>query len=148
MNRPSSVQVLGLGRAERGDDGVGHAVVRRLRERGVAADWVPDATALVERLDGTPTVIVDAVLAEPPGRVLELSVHELSGAPAVSSHALSVPAAVELAAVLSGPTPVWLVGVAIRAPGPGGTGLSPAVAAAVEPAADRVLRLVEAQSHA
>lgn len=143
-----SLRVLGLGRDERGDDGVGLAVVRRLQAMGIPAVALPDPSALVECLDGTPTLLVDAVLAEPPGRLLELTLADLERTPAVSSHAMSVPDAIRLADVLNGPTPLRILGIAIHPPGPIQTGLSPAVAAAVGVAVERVHQLLESSSDA
>jgi len=142
------VQVLGLGRTERGDDGVGVEVVRRLRELGVCAEALSDPSALVERLDGTPTILVDAVLARPEGALVELGVDELAKVAAVSSHAMSVPAAVGLAEVLHGPTPVRILGITIRPPGPAESGLSPAVCAAADAAVLQIQAWLESPSNA
>lgn len=137
------MRVVGLGRDERGDDGIGLAVCRRLRERGVACQPLPDTTQLVELLDGTPCIVIDAVLADPPGQLVELRVDELAGASAVSTHAMSLPEAIGLAEVLHGPTPVRILGITIAPPGPE-PGLSPAVQAALEPAVARVQAWLDA----
>jgi hydrogenase maturation protease len=82
-------------------------------------------------------VVVDAAHAHPgtPGRVhrLELDAQRLDGPRTTSSHGLGLGEAVELARVL-GLLPDHLVVYAVEgADGSFGTGLSPAVAAAVDP---------------
>jgi hydrogenase maturation protease len=82
-------------------------------------------------------VVVDAAHAHPgtPGRVhrLELDAQRLDGPRTTSSHGLGLGEAVELARVL-GLLPDHLIVYAVEgADGSFGTGLSPAVAAAVDP---------------
>jgi hydrogenase maturation protease len=69
------VLVVGIGNSDRGDDGVGPAVARRLRGRvppGVSVlERGGDALALIEDWEGVPSVIVvDAVAPiTEPGRI-------------------------------------------------------------------------------
>ncbi|MFK0156128.1 hydrogenase maturation protease [Streptomyces sp. NPDC090493] len=145
MKERTRVTVVGVGNEFRRDDGVGWAVVARLRER-TGERSLPPGTVLATS-DGDPgrlialwegvalAVVVDAAHAHPgtPGRVHRLELDSGSVAPpsATSSHGLGLGEAVELARVL-GLLPERLVVFAVEgADGSFGTGLSPAVAAAV-----------------
>jgi hydrogenase maturation protease len=147
-------RVIGLGQAAAGDDGVGLVVLERLRERGVPEGVelvrASDDTALVPLLETTvPVVLIDAVLATPPGEVMELAPADLArhGGGAVSTHGMGVPEAVELAHVLTpdavSPS-IRVVAVTIARPARYEQRLSPAVAAAVPRAVEHVLALVGA----
>jgi hydrogenase maturation protease len=144
--------VIGLGQPAAGDDGVGVAVLERLRTDGVPPGVelvrAVEPTALVELLAvQVPVVLIDAVASAAPGEVLELGPDELAGrgAPPYSTHGLDVERAIALARALSPRiTPALrIVGVGIARPPLRATGLSPAVAAAVPRAAERVRALVE-----
>jgi hydrogenase maturation protease len=146
-------RVIGLGQPAAGDDGVGLEVVTHLRRRGLPAGvellTVPEPSALIPLLlAGTAAVVlVDAVLAEPPGRVLDLTVEALARrAPRpVSSHGLDLGGAVELARALGGGEVsgrIMVVAVSIARPRRLCFDLSPEVAAAVPVAAARVLEVV------
>ncbi len=159
--RAPRARVVGLGQPAAGDDGVGLEVVAYLRRRGVPAGvellMVREPSALVPLLlAGTaPVVLVDAavgdaVLGDPPGSVLDLTVDLLARRTPrpVSSHGLDLGGAVELARVLgdgevSGR--IRVVAVAIARPRGLSCGLSPEVAAAVPVAAARVLETVRAR---
>lgn len=146
-----SARVIGLGQAAAGDDGVGVAVVRALRGRGlpigVEVHNLSDPSALVALLDANvPVVIVDAVLGLPPGEVVELTPDELATrAPLrVSSHGLGITEAIELARVLNVGKDlpvVRIVAVTIARPHGYSCGLSPEVQAAVPVAAERILAI-------
>ncbi|MCX4904019.1 hydrogenase maturation protease [Streptomyces sp. NBC_00878] len=152
MRARTRIAVVGVGNEFRRDDGVGWAVVARLRERADERPLPPDT--VLAACDGDPgrliglwegaslAVVVDAAHAHPgtPGRVhrLELDGGHLAGPPSTSSHGLGLGEAVELARVL-GLMPDRLVVYAVEgADGSFGTGLSPAVADAVDPLADAV----------
>lgn len=145
-------RVIGLGQAAAGDDGVGLVVLRSLRERGlpsgVELHEVGEPSALVALLSGeTPVIVVDAVLGDSVGEVLELSPDELGEhAPVrLSSHGLGVTEAIGLARALAegcSPPEIRIVAVTIARPERYQQGLSPGVAAAVPRAVDRVLSLV------
>jgi len=139
------VTVVGVGNEFRRDDGVGWAVVARLRERSrerplptgiVLATCDGDPGRLIGLWEGAAlAVIVDAAHAHPgtPGRVHRLELHSgrLEQPPTTSSHGLGLGEAVELARAL-GRLPERLVVYAVEgADGSFGTGLSPTVAAAV-----------------
>jgi hydrogenase maturation protease len=127
-------------------------VLARLAARGVPAGVelleAREATALVEWIQHPgPVAIVDAVLADPPGRVAILSEEELARSPLtpLSSHGISAGGAIALARTLAPAqvsSRVTVVAVTIAAPGRYGVGLSPAVAAAVDAAADAALDAV------
>jgi hydrogenase maturation protease len=136
-----------------GDDGVGPAVIDRLRGEPLPADVglveLSDPSALVPLLDETHgrLVVVDAVLAEPPGevRALDLAALETAALTPVSSHGLSVGQALALAAATRAPAAaspeVRVVAINIGRPTRGLPGLSPAVAASVPRAARVALAL-------
>lgn len=147
MRTRTGIAVIGVGNEFRRDDGVGWAVVARLKER--AEDHAPPAGTVFATCDGDPgrliglwegaglAVVVDAAHAHPgtPGRVhrLELDAGHIAPPSATSSHGLGLGEAVELARVL-GLLPERLVVYAVEgADSDFGTGLSAAVAAAVEP---------------
>jgi hydrogenase maturation protease len=127
--------VIGVGNEFRRDDGVGPAVARALAASGVRAEVSDgDPVRLMEAWEGADlVVIVDAVRCTPsvPGRWHRTTLPHT--VPAASSHGFGVPEAVELAEVLDR-RPERLVVYAVEVADVGfGTGLSPAVAAAVTP---------------
>ena len=150
--------VIGLGNPDRGDDAVGLHVARRVATLGlpdvVVEDARGDTLALLDRWAGVGRVVlVDA--AAPialPGRIHRLD--PLAGPlprdlALGSTHAFGLAEAVELARTL-GLLPQWMTIYAIEAacfhPG---AALSPAVAAAVVPAAARIAaELAEGQGNA
>jgi hydrogenase maturation protease len=142
------VVVIGVGNEWRHDDGIGPAVVGQLR------DLVPSGVELVIT-DGEPTrlieawtgaalaVVVDAVRAQPPhpGRVHRFVVDRPADglARTASSHGLGLDEAIALAVALDrmpGRLIVHAIEAADLTPG---TGLTPAVAAAADPAATAIL---------
>jgi hydrogenase maturation protease len=153
MKLTARTVVIGVGNEYRHDDGVGWAVVARLAERA-GRQPLPARTDL-RVCDGDPArlitlweatdlaIVVDAAHAHPghPGRVhrLELDGRRLpaSGGP-TSSHGLGLGEAVELARALDR-LPRQLVVYAVEGADTSlGTGLSAAVAVAVEPLTDRI----------
>jgi len=150
--------VIGLGNPDRGDDAVGLHVARRVAARGVPGVAVEEAggdtLALLDRWAGVGRVVlVDA--AAPiglPGRIHRLD--PLAGPlprdlALGSTHAFGLAEAVELARTL-GLLPRRMTIFAIEAAGfDPGAALSPAVAAAVDPVAGRIVaELAEAQGDA
>ncbi|MER5301240.1 hydrogenase maturation protease [Streptomyces lasiicapitis] len=152
MKERTHIAVVGVGNEYRHDDGIGWAVVGRLRERA-ARRLLPSGTTLAA-CDGDPgrlialwegaelAVVVDAAHAHPgmPGRVhrIELDAARLAQPPRTSSHGLGLGEAVELARVL-GRLPGRLVVYAVEiADSSLGTGLSPGVAEALAPLAESV----------
>ncbi len=140
--------MIGVGNPDRGDDGVGRAVIHKLRGR-VPADVTlledqGEAARLVGWLDGAATAfLVDAAISgATPGSVRRLDAKAGPlpvGLGGMSSHGLGLAEAVELARAL-GVLPPCCVVLAIEAASfePGAT-LSPAVEAAAEDAAAMIL---------
>jgi hydrogenase maturation protease len=151
-----TARIVCLGQPAAGDDGVGPAVARRLRQGGpppgVEVVDARDASELVELVQHEgPVVIVDALLGEPAGRVVALAPEALSEAALtpLSSHGLSAGQALALARRLApgAVSPrVVVVGVTIAAPRRYEARLSPEVAAAVGPAAEAALAAARAPS--
>ncbi|MEU8583039.1 hydrogenase maturation protease [Streptomyces abikoensis] len=146
------IAVIGVGNEFRRDDGVGPAVIARLRAR--AADRALPAGTTLSSSDGDPgrliglwedtelAVVVDAAHAHPghPGRVhrLELDKRQTWQPGAASTHGLGLGEAVELSRAL-GRMPRHMIVYAVEgADSSLGTGLTEAVAAAVEPLAERI----------
>ncbi|MFI0980852.1 hydrogenase maturation protease [Streptomyces sp. NPDC021093] len=151
ITRPR-IAVIGVGNEFRRDDGVGWAVVGRLREDFAVLSSFADVALAV--CDGDPVrliglwegadlaVVVDAAHAHPasPGRVhrLELDSGTAGRPSSTSSHGLGLGEAVELARIL-GRLPTRLIVYAVEGvDSTYGPGLSPAVAAAVEPVAGSI----------
>ena len=142
--------VVGIGQGAAGDDGVGLEVLEALSRgalpSGAALMRLKDPMDLVPLLEsGQQVVLVDAVLGEPTGQVLELEAGQLAddALQPASSHGFGAGRALALARVLAPHSPpVRVVAVTIARPGQYRAGLSAAVAAAVPEAAERVLSLV------
>jgi hydrogenase maturation protease len=139
-------RIIGVGQPLAGDDGVGAAVIDHLRASelppGIELAAVREPSALIPMVDApTPLVIVDAVLAEPPGQLLEMTPEKLAGGgfASASSHGLGVSDALALAAAARDPDQpaplVRIVAVSIASAARGELGLSPPVAEAVPRAA-------------
>jgi hydrogenase maturation protease len=149
-----TARIIGVGQQWAGDYGVGIAVLRKLREMGVASlDLVEaaDPTQLIALLtDGAdPVVIVDALLDEgPAGRVLLIDAQRQDPHTQhlLSTHGLGVMAAIELARIAHPDRlaqRILIVGVTIQSAGRGSRDLSPAIADAVSRAAAQALELAE-----
>ncbi len=144
--------LIGLGNPDRGDDGVGIEVARRVAEMGrpgIEALEVDDPSTLLDTWVGAGrVVVVDAITSgRASGTVSTLDATEgalpTGGWAAGGTHALGLAAAVELSRALGRlPRSLVVVGVEVdgaRATAAQGEGLSPAVAAAVESAVAAVL---------
>jgi hydrogenase maturation protease len=138
---------IGVGSDWAGDDAAGLAVLRALAGRlppGAAGEELRrDPTALLERWRGAAAVVlVDAVRGcGPPGSLhrFDASREPIPAAAGAGTHSLGFAAAIELGRRL-GELPESVVAIGIEgADFTVGRGLSPAVAAAIEPAADAVL---------
>jgi hydrogenase maturation protease len=139
--------VLGIGNPERGDDGAGRAVARRLREvlpdDVTVAEADGEAADLVARLEGAKgAFLVDAcVSGAPAGTVRRIDAGREPLPPegfAVSSHGLGLAQAVELARALGALPPICVVYAIEGASFAPGEVLSPAVAGAVAEAVERL----------
>jgi hydrogenase maturation protease len=145
-----AIRIIGVGQQWAGDDGVGLAVIRRVRELQGSFDLVEvdEPTRLVDLLtDGVDKVVmVDALHDAPAGRVL--MVDSRRGDPRarhlLSTHGVGVMEAIELARIAHPDRVarrIFIVGVTIAQTSRTGEGLSPAVKAAVPEAAEKVLNI-------
>lgn len=137
-----TARVVALGQRAAGDDGVGLAVLDRLREHappGVELVELADASALIPLIEtSAPLVVVDAVVMDgrSAGDVVELEAEALPpGARPVSSHGIDLCQAIAIGRSLAGRdanTPrIRLVAIAIELPICGSFGLSRRVEAAI-----------------
>ncbi len=142
--------VIGIGNEHRRDDGFGPAVIARLlglptaREAGLrlaVSDGEP--ARLIEAWSGAELVVlVDTARGgAPAGAWAELNVAEIVDWPATSSHRVSLVDTIALARALDRLPPTVVVLAAVGADFGYGTGLSPALAEAVEPVAARAAQL-------
>lgn len=159
MSGPRTV-VIGVGNELRGDDGFGVAVARRLRARALPAGVVVRELGTrafdlaLALLEADVAIVVDAVeRGGAPGtlRLLDGEAGPGPGAP-FDAHALHPAGALDLVRRLGGTPPALTVvgcepGTLASEEEPSMT-LSPAVEAAIEPAIQLVLRLVEGAPHA
>ncbi|MFB8248948.1 hydrogenase maturation protease [Streptomyces sp. NPDC055952] len=146
------IVVIGVGNEFRRDDGAGRAVAALLAERATTGALPPGTVVSV--CDGDPArliglwegaglaVVVDAAYAQPatPGRIHRISLgDERPGrAATTSSHGLGLGEAVDMARAL-GRLPGRLVVYAVEGSDSSlGTGLTPAVADAVDILADAI----------
>ena len=141
--------VAGIGNIFLGDDGFGVEVAKRLGLPDYGIRGVHLAYELLEGYDAL--VLIDAMpMGEPPGTVavFEPDIESLEAAPMIEAHSMNPAVVLGLLRALGGQMPhVVIVGCE-----PGsvdeGIGLSAPVAAAVEPAAETVRRIVaDLRSH-
>jgi hydrogenase maturation protease len=145
--RPARGVVIGIGNPDRGDDGLGRAVARRLAgalPAGVAlVEETGEAARLVSRLQAADAaILVDASASgAAPGtiRCLDVAASPLpAGLFALTTHGVGLAEAIELARAL-GTLPPRCTVYAIEGEAFGlGAPLSPAVAAAVVDVAARI----------
>jgi hydrogenase maturation protease len=147
-----AARIIGVGQQWAGDDGVGIAVIRKLREAAARCELIElnEPARLIDLLtDGAdPVVLVDALLDDgPSGRVLLIDSHrrDARSKHLLSTHGLGVMDAIELARALH-PARVapriFLVAITVQEAARRGVGLSPVVDAAVPRAAAQALMLV------
>ena len=149
-----AVVVIGVGNQYQRDDGIGPAVVQRLRERGAMgatlAESDGEAAALIALWDSRRlAILVDAIRADPPhpGRVHRLVVPRpaVDHPGAASSHGMELGDAVARARMLHR-LPGRMLVLAIEAADTGfGVGLTPAVSRAVDRVVDEIAAEVEAE---
>jgi len=137
-------RIIGCGNIDRGDDGAGVLVARRLRELGVeAVEQTGESFSLIESWRGFEHVIlVDATAAEGnPGKIRIWNAHTdrlPENAFLCSTHAFGLREAVELARAVNGLPPILLVyGIEGKQFG-FGTSVSAEVARAVEAVAQEI----------
>jgi len=155
----AAVVVVGIGQPMAGDDGVGIAVAQALAGEGIAVRVSTDASVVLSLVnDGVRVIVVDAVVGGGrPGDVVRLDGRLVAAGAAaaspVSSHGIGLAEAIGLACALYGDgaaEAVTVVGVVIERPRALAAGLSPAVCAAIAPAAAvaRKLALVHGSGEA
>ncbi|SDI35660.1 hydrogenase maturation protease [Paraburkholderia phenazinium] len=147
-NAPRKVLVVGMGNPDRGDDGIGTIVVRRLAGRlsgdVAVVERSGDVLSLIEDWAGFDAlVLVDAVApATARGRIhrLDLATEQLRrGMSFASSHALGVAETVELARTLAlAPRDIVIYGVE-GGSFVGGDSMAAEVEAVAEEVAQRVI---------
>ncbi|GAA0717213.1 hydrogenase maturation protease [Dactylosporangium roseum] len=152
MNPP--VVVIGIGNPYRRDDGVGPAVIQRLRGAGLTGATLAESDGDVGTLitlweRRRLAVVVDAVYGHHgrPGRVHRHVMAGRPGGPArgTSSHTVDLGEAVALAREL-GRLPGRMVVLGVEVADVGyGLGLTPAVATAVERVVEQVVETVAAE---
>jgi hydrogenase maturation protease len=152
---PANVLVLGLGNDILTDDAVGLRIVDSLRPHFAADPEVELKTttemglALLDEIaDREALVLVDAVQTGrvPAGHVSEIDPADLTGPLTTVPHFLGLRETLALGALLGLPMPrrVRIVAVEVADPFTLGTELTPAVAAAVPQAAEKVATLAHA----
>ena len=148
VSEPLRTVIVGVGHPDRGDDAAGRAVAKRLSGQvpaGVAVVMESgEATALLDRLAGADhAILIDAAVSgATPGTVHRFDVPAGQSPPSrsgMSTHGFGLAEALELAATL-GRLPERCIVYAIEAASfEHGATLSPAVAAAVDTVAERIL---------
>lgn len=136
-----TVRLIGIGNRFRRDDGIGPAVVDRLRSRGDA--WICTPDHLIEALAGTSAaVIVDAAAPDgTPGRIerFDLAHGHFPQDRTVSSHGLGLADSLSLADAL-GALPATTVIYTLEAEDVGhGEGLTAQVSKCLPVLAERIL---------
>ena len=152
---PARVLVLGLGNDILTDDAVGLRIIDALRKRlasepdiELKATTEMGLALLDEIAERASLVLVDAVQTGrvAPGHVHELDPAELTGVLTTAPHFLGIRETLALGKLLglAMPRQVRIVAVEVTDPFTLGTELTPAVAAAVEAAAERVAVIARA----
>lgn len=149
----SRAVVIGIGNTFRRDDGIGPAVAETVAAQhhpGVRVlSCVAEPTAILDAWSGSGlAVLVDAAVGPPPGQVRTTHLDDLAEPVTVSSHDLSLRQTWELGRALDrAPGEVLVVTIGVADTGHG-TGLTPAVAAALPEAVGAVLGVLEARDEA
>jgi hydrogenase maturation protease len=137
------MRIICCGNPERGDDGAGALVARRLRDLGIEAETrTGEASELLEAWSGTDSVVVvDAVeTGAPAGTVWQWDGRQASfpARPSTSTHGLGLAEAITLARVLDRlPERLRVYGIEGRRFEPGSE-ISPEVKLAVEEVVRRI----------
>lgn len=149
---PGTILVLCLGNAIRRDDAVALRVANLLEAapppRSTVRRSALSGLYLLDEMEGFErVVVVDAVRtgAHPPGAVLSFPLEDLRSPEGPSPHSIGLPSALARARTAGAPVPaaVHVVAVEVLDMETVGEGLTPAVEAAVAPAAEAVRRAVE-----
>lgn len=152
MARDQAVLVLGVGNTLFTDDGAGVQAVRRAQARwaGSNVEFCEAAAGGLELMDiltgYQAALVVDVALTGqvPPGEIYSLDLESLPALDTGGAHGAHLGTALEVARRMGIPMPRHLEVLALEAADVTSLGeeLTPAVAAAIEPAAEAILRLV------
>ena len=139
--------IVGLGRPHGADDAVGLAVADRLLSKGIRAIHATDTAFLVDLfLEASRVLVMDAVVGSgAPGEIVVLTEQDILSPGAVmpvSTHAMSIPSAIKLARSLGSKAEIKIIGITITPPSGVTLEMSDPVRQAIDPAADRVLELL------
>ena len=146
-------RVIGIGQPNAGDDCVGIAVARALRQQklpaGVDVHEITDPARLVDLLEGVQcAIVIDALLSDDsPGKIHHLAPEDLAACTStpLSSHGTSVADAIGLLRVVTPETAgciIHIIGVSIAPPQPGSQSLTPPVVAALPHAISLIVKLL------
>jgi hydrogenase maturation protease len=149
----TSIKIIGVGNAWRGDDGAGLMVAQRLRQENFPYAEIAESPGTGSALadawqDATRVIVVDAVVAGgPPGAIYRFDAHNLAAtfpvASPASSHGWGVAEAVALGRLFQELPPVLIIYGIEGQNFTLGDGLSPAVAAAIPEAAWRIAQEIQ-----
>ncbi|MFO0588053.1 MAG: hydrogenase maturation protease [Polyangiaceae bacterium] len=147
MSTPVPPLVIGLGRPLGGDDQVGLAVADHLLSKGIPAIRATDTASLIPHLESHPDILlIDAVVGRgAPGDIVLLTEDDLRAPEAmvpVSSHMLTVAAALGIARSLGATGRLRILGITIRPPDGRTLEMTPEVRASIDPAATKAMALL------
>lgn len=149
------IHIIGVGNPDRGDDGVGPAVVRQLRAQALTGMRVSElsgeATELLQAWQGADeAIVIDAVAADyPAGTILRFDVSARPiplPFPSASTHGLGVAEAIELARALGSLPPQLIIIGIVGQDYTLGAGLSPEVAQAAREVAAWIAHRYKSQA--
>lgn len=142
--------VIGMGNEHRQDDGVGLRIAQRVRQLvGTSLTVVEVGGGVDELLDiwegADKVIIVDAMSGRSPGRIHRIEAEDVAGVPfsGGSTHAMGLAESVRLGRALDRMPGILIIyGVEGESFGHG-VGLTPRVAASLEPVAQRIVDEIE-----
>lgn len=151
---PVGTRIIGLGQPAAGDDGIGIAVARRLRNDtfpgSVEVHEVSDPVQLINLLNEIDrAILIDAVVSNgEPGHITCLAADSLAkaGVKLISSHGISIAQILELAHTLAPhnpPVDIHIVGITIKQPERYSLEMTPPIRAAVSRATAVIHELLE-----
>ncbi len=151
---PVGTRIIGLGQPTAGDDGIGIAVARRLRNNtfagSVEVHEVSDPAQLINLLyDIDRAILIDAVVSDgEPGHITCLAAERLAktGVKLISSHGIDIAQILELTHTLApynSPVDILIVGITIKQPERYSLEMSSPIRAAVPRAAAIIHEMLE-----
>ena len=147
MSTPVAPLVIGLGRPLGADDQVGLAVADRLLSKGIPAIRATDTASLVAYFEAHPDILlIDAVVGKGTiGEIVLLTEEDLRAPEAmvpVSTHMLSVAAALGIARSLGATCRLRILGIMIHPPDGRTLEMSPPIRSTIELAAAKTIALL------